>query len=64
MPFSGAFGEVGAKSTSDLRRVVNFESAFAAQNQPNQHALVMRHDAIKILDRKSRSSSTDKECER
>lgn len=42
---------VCAENTSDLRKVLNFESAFAARTRPNQHALLMRHDAIVTFDR-------------
>ncbi|TVP44417.1 MAG: hypothetical protein EA350_11585 [Gemmatimonadales bacterium] len=47
---SGAFrhlvGPAGRRNPDDLRRVLNFERAFAARTRPNVHGLLMRHDAI------------------
>jgi len=44
-------GPAGRRNPDDLRRVLNYEQAFAARTRPNVHGLLMRHDAIIELER-------------
>ena len=52
--FKRLLGPAGAAHPDDLRRVLNYEEAFAAHKRSNIDALMMRHDAIVDFERQSR----------